>query len=140
MKKEKYKKWEPIEDIPDRLYLDGLYHDWEGFRLLLCDYETDRMLRITFDPALSYRNTDEGDLLKSTGEAEGLCNWPLFIVENSRFLEWFQEESYNIHTEENPIHYQVSTPNDCIDIISAFPPIVEWLPDRNKDVRNDKRT
>ena len=140
MIKEKYMKWEPIEDIPDKLYLDGLYHDWEGFRLLLSDYETGRMLRITFDPALSYRNTDEGDLLKTEEVAEGIFAWPLYIVENSRFLEWFHKESYEIRKKDNPLHYAIITPNDIIDVISAFLPTVEWLPDRNKGVRNDKRS
>jgi hypothetical protein len=132
MKKEKYKKWLPLEDIPDRLYLDGLYDDWEGFRLLLRHYETGRMLRITFDPALSYRNTDEGDLLKTEDISEGFFKWPLYIVENSRFLKWFHEESYEIRKKDNPLHYAIVTQNDFIDVISAFPPIVEWINDKKK--------
>jgi len=140
MIKEKYMKWEPIEDIPDTLYLDGLYHDWEGFRLLLSDYEAFRILRITLDDALSYRIIDEGDLLKSTGEAEGLRRWPLFTVENSKFLYWFNDESLNIHKDDNLVHYSIFTPNEIIDVISVSPPIVEWLPDRNKGVQIDKRS
>jgi len=140
MIKEKYKRWEPIGDIPTKLYLDGLYDDWEGFRIILSHYETGRMLRISFDPALSYRNTDEGDLLKTEAVAEGLFKWPLYTVENSRFLEWFHKESYEIRKDDNPLHYAIVTPNDFVDIISAFPPIVEWLLDRNKDARNDKRS
>jgi len=139
MRSEKYKKWLPLENIPDRLYIDGLYDDREGFRLLLSDYETGRMLRITFDPVLSYRNTDEGDLLVTLESREGFIRWPLFIIENSKFIQWFNEESLNIHKDKNPMHYSIYTPNDIIDVISAFPPIVEWLPDRNKDIRNDKR-
>lgn len=140
MQKEKYKKWEPPEYIPDTLYIEGLYEDWEGFRLLLSDKEGVRILRITFEDALSYRTIDEGDLLKSTGEAEGLCKWPLFTVENSKFLQWFNEESLNIHEDDHLVHYSIFTPNDIIDVISASPPIVEWLPDINKGIRDDKRS
>jgi hypothetical protein len=138
MESEKYTKWLPLEDIPDRLYIDGLYDDREGFRLLLSDYETGRMLRITFDPVLSYRNTDEGDLLVTLESREGFIKWPLFTIENSKFIHWFNEESLNIHKDENPVHYSIYTPNDIIDVISTSPPIVEWLPDMNKGVRDDK--
>jgi hypothetical protein len=129
MELEKYVKWEPIKNIPETLYLEGLHDDYEGFRLLLRDEKLSRMLRITFDPPLSYRNTDEGDLLKTDQIAEGFLKWPLYTVENSRFLKWFHEESLEIHRNENPIHYAIITPNDVVDIISCYPPKVEWLTD-----------
>jgi len=31
----KFKKWTPIDSLPQTLYLEGLYDDYEGFRLLL---------------------------------------------------------------------------------------------------------
>lgn len=128
MSKEKYKKWEPVKDIPSSLLCEGLHDDYEGFRVLLkgsgdkaCTF------RIVFGTALAYRNIDEGDLQKTLHSI--VCTEPcsLFIVENSTWLKWFQEESYGIHDDEEIIHYAIYTENDCIDILSAYPPVVEWL-------------
>jgi len=122
-----FEKWIPIDDLPETLYLEAIHDDYEGFRLLLKgDEDHNKTLRITFDPALSYRNTDEGDLLKTIGKQE-FEQWSLYTVRNSSYSEWFADESCGIHDDENIIHYAIYTPNDCIDILSVYPPEVEWL-------------
>ncbi len=130
MDKEKLVKWEPIEKIEKEMYLEGLHDDWEGFRLLLRGVEkSSGMLRITFDPAWSYRYIDEGDYLKSLGELSKYIDgaWPLYIVENSKYIEWFNEESLGMHKDDDIVHYAIYTPVDLVDVLSAFPPKVEWL-------------
>lgn len=122
----KFTKWIPISGIPDTLYLEGLHDDYEGFRLLLKGAgEQQRTLRISFDPVLSYRYVDEGDLLKTLSNEIG--EGTLHLVTNSSFISWFTEESADIHDSESIIHYAIYTPTDCLDILSAHPPIVEWL-------------
>ena len=121
-----FRKWLPIDDLSGSLYLEGLYDDYEGFRLLLKgEGEQQKMLRIMFDPALAYRNTDESDLLRTIGK--GLGEWSLFTVEHSDYLAWFNKESHGIHESENIVHYAIYTPNDCLDVLSIYPPKVEWL-------------
>jgi hypothetical protein len=127
MKKEKLIKWEPLKDIPNLLYLEGLHHDYEGFRLILRDDKSGQVLRITFDPPLTYRNTDEGDLILFFKNCKLPEKWPLFKMKNSNYLKWFHEQSLNIREDEKPIHYLIITPDDCIDVISSFTPRVEWL-------------
>jgi len=51
------------------------------------------------------------------------------VLENSRSLEWFHKESYEIRKDDNPLHYAIITPNNCIDVISSSLPKVEWLCD-----------
>ncbi len=122
----KFKRWTPINELQDDFYLEGLYDDYEGFRILLRGEEKqNKILKITFDPALSYRNTDEGDLLRTIGK--GLGDWSLFIVEGSEYLDWFNKESHDIYQSKNITHYAIYTQNDCIDILSAYHPKVEWL-------------
>ena len=124
-------KWSPLEGICEKLSLEGLHDDYEGVRLLLKgESPNNRMLRISFDPALSYRNIDEGDYMKSLHSFHGgelLGKWTLFTVENSEFLQWFTKESHETHKGENITHYAVLTIDDCVDILSAYPPKVEWL-------------
>ena len=85
------------------------------------------MLRITFDPALAYRNIDEGDYLGSFEEAKGLKNWSLYTLHESDFIDWFMTESCGIHEGKAILQYSIHTPNDCIEILSEYPPVVEWL-------------
>jgi hypothetical protein len=73
-----FKKWEPLKNIPRILYCEGIHDDYEGFRILLIgENERSPVLRIMFDAARSYRNTDEGDLLKTIASMDdpGRNNW-----------------------------------------------------------------
>ncbi len=122
-----FKKWMPIDNLVETLYLEAVHDDYEGFRLLLKgDGEENKVLRNTFDPALSYRNTDEGELLKTINE-QNFGGWSLYVANDSDYLKWFSEESHGTHEGEDIIHYAIYTPNDCLDVLSAYPPKVEWL-------------
>lgn len=125
-----FKKWEPIPGLQDEMYMEGLYDDYEGFRILLKGSDDHaRMLRITFDPPLVYRVIDEGDLLSydRVNDYEPSGQWAFFIVENSSYLEWFQHISQGIHDENAIVHYAIFTPNECIEVLSEYGPEVEWL-------------
>lgn len=122
-------KWQPIDNIPDRLYLEGLYDDYEGFRLLLrSENSQEGIIRIRFDAHLAYRNTDESERLQTLNNHIQLCgHWPLFIVEESDFTEWLIVESYVIRNATDIVHYMIVTPNDIVDVLSVEAPVVEWL-------------
>lgn len=123
-----FKKWEPLKNIPRILYCEGIHDDYEGFRILLVgENERSPVLRIMFDAARSYRNADEGDLLKTIASMDDPGSSSLFIVDNSSWVKWFHEETYNIHKGRDIKHYAIYTPNDCIDVLSEFEPRVEWL-------------
>ena len=129
MKQEKYEKWIPVINIHENLSLHGLHHNNEGFRILLRDEKTCGVLRILFDSFFSYRTIDKSLILNRQNENKGLTKWPLFIVKNSRFLQWLNEESIIKQFNKEPIHYALITPNYCIDVISSSAPRVEWLGD-----------
>lgn len=127
MRSEKYKKWVPLKDIPDIFVLFGLHDNYEGFRILLRDGKSSRVLRIRFDSFFAYRNTDRGYLSRTMLEGKKFVKWPLFTVKNSSFLQWFQEENPDKQFNKKPIHYAMITPNNYIDVISSSLPKVEWL-------------
>jgi hypothetical protein len=128
MSKDQYIKWEPIENIPTRLYCEALHDDYEGFRIILRGEAKDsRTLRITFDLPLAYRNMDEGSLLKSLKNIKTPGDSSLYFVNDSSWIEWFHQESCGIYKGKNIIHYAIITPNDCIDVLSEYAPNVEWL-------------
>lgn len=126
---ENYKKWEPLKSIPSPLYLVGIYDDVEGFRVLLGSADnTGKVLRITFDPPIGYRNFNESYLLKKWEKESG---WEggssLYTVENSEFILWLNDNSHNIYVDEKIVHYAIYTQEDCVDVLSTSPPKVEWL-------------
>ncbi len=125
---EYYHIWEPIKGIPSELFVEALHDDYEFFRILLKGKSPQsKMLRIYFDSIFAYRNLDESYRLRTWNKFKGDRPSSLFIVENSKWLKWFHEESQGLY-HENPIkHYAIHTVQDCIDILSEYEPLVEWL-------------
>ncbi len=125
---EKWNIWKPTKDIPNTLYLEELRDTYDGLTLVFKGEDKDsRYIAIMFESALSYRNHDEGDLLKTFDNRGSNEIWPFFIIENSNYLKWFNEESHNIYEGRGVIHYFFVTPNDVIDVLSAYPPIPKWV-------------
>jgi hypothetical protein len=128
--KSKIIKWEPVDNIPDRLYLEGLHDDYEGLKLLLKGENVkDRILKIQFTSHLGYRNVDESNRLKSLHDNPLLTTkWPLFVATDDGFIDWIVDESQDsIDKRKQYKNYIICTPNDIVDVISDELPIVEWL-------------
>ena len=81
--------------------------------------------KVFFDWTHSFRVTDEGDLLKMLEEQNGAMTTGVYSVENSRYLEWFNEQSGNIHDDVS--HYMFVTINDVIDVLSSVEPLIKII-------------
>lgn len=79
-------------------------------------------VKVSFDWIYSFRVTDEGDLLKMQEEQKGEMLTGLYIVEKSKYLEWFNEQSSNVH--DGVVHYMLSTVDDVIDILASISPSI----------------
>lgn len=126
----KFRKWVPVDNIPQRMHLEGLHDDYEGFRLLLRGESlSSRMLRIAYDNPLLYRNTDEGDRLRMLSNSSILGEWPLFKVSSSdsELVKWLHEESRKIRSPDRMHHYVIATPNDIVEVVSECSPEVVWI-------------
>ncbi|MGQ8817306.1 hypothetical protein [Serratia sp. NA_13] len=86
------------------------------------DNEEGSKVKVLFDWIYSFRVTDEGDLLKMQEEQKGEMLTGLYLVENSKYLEWFNEQSGNVHDEV--AHYMLSTVDDVIDILASVSPSI----------------
>jgi hypothetical protein len=122
-----YKNWKPLKDIPRTLHCEGIHDDYEGFRILLRENDHSPVLRIMFDAVRFYKKSDEGDLLRTIASINDPGRSSLFIVDNSSWVKFFHEETYNIHQDRDIKHFAIYTPDDCIDVLSEFEPKVEWL-------------
>ena len=66
VKMERWKKWIPIDDLPQTIYNEHILDNSEGITLLFSDVIGNKNIEVFFDGGvLSYRNTDEGSLFKT---------------------------------------------------------------------------
>ncbi|HHL2502332.1 TPA: hypothetical protein ACQ301_004466 [Yersinia enterocolitica] len=84
--------------------------------------EESSKVKVLFDWVYSFRVTDEGDLLKMQEEQQGEMLTGLYLVENSKYLEWFNEQNGNMH--DRVVHYMLSTVDDVIDILASISPSI----------------
>jgi hypothetical protein len=84
------------------------------------------ILKINFDAAVAYRNIDES-YRSRVFDAQSERVGSLFTVNHSCWVSWLHEESYGMYKDSAIQHYAIFTLNDCIDVLSEFEPVVEWL-------------
>lgn len=121
--------WTPIPGLTSPMYIEAVYDDYEGRRILLRGEDpTCAMLRVAFDNCLSYRNTDESYLLKLWHSNEKEVAGKIFYtIENSSYIDFFHEMTLELYRNWEIKHYAIYTISDCVDILSIEPPTVEWL-------------
>lgn len=130
MKTNTIEKWiVEIEDFPSDIFVNGLYDDFEGFRILVKGGNNSRIYRISFDSALGYRNFDESERLNMLNDfPTSKDGWSLFKTKDSEFIDWIVKESFEVHVKREEItHYYIVTPNDIIEILSTTLPSIERM-------------
>lgn len=117
------------EDIIQNVLLENFRYSSGSLELILSLENCGRHIKakVLFDWVYSFRVTDEGDLLKMQNEQKGEMLTGLYFVEESQYLEWFNEQSANIH--DDAVHYMLSTVDDVIDILSSVEPSIELIED-----------
>lgn len=128
---EKWIKWEPIEEIKGQFYVDAIINDLEGLKIELSN--DNRKLNLLFKGFIaSCRSTEEGYIQKTYYEISRdhdklfFKNSPLFKVENSKYISWLLEESYEIY-HENLIHFVILTYNFLIDVVTLEEPDIKLI-------------
>lgn len=122
---QKYDIWDIVPGRIIGVSVENVIDDWEGFRVLLRDHGTDRILRITFDSHVAYQNRDEGDLIGEAARSEGLGRGCFYRVEESEYVNRFKADS--VRQIQDLKHFAIVTDTDCIDVLSIDEPKVEQL-------------
>ena len=120
-----YEVWDIVPGRVVRVSVEGVIDDWEGFRVLLKDHETDRLLRIAFGSHAAYQNRDESDLDGEATRSEGLGRGCFYFVRSSEFEARFRADS--ARQFGNLKHFAIITDADCIDVLATEEPQVEQL-------------
>ena len=125
----RYVKWVPVTGILYRLHFDALYHDVEGFRILLRGGEVeDDPLRFTFPEPLLYRAVTDNYTLRVPDEGSGLDVFhPFWVVEDSSLAAEFVQSSRfagKVAVRHYAFYFQHLT---FIDVLTTAEPRVEVL-------------
>ena len=120
-----YEIWDLVPGRVFRASVESVIDDWEGFRVLLRDHETDRVIRISFDSHLAYQNRDESDLAGDAARSDGLGRGCFYRVQGSEFAARFMSDS--LRQSQDLIHFAIVTEADCIDVLATSDPKVEFL-------------
>jgi hypothetical protein len=128
---EQWERWIPISGLPSKIYNDTFIDSKEGVILEFSDETDKKKIVVKFEGGvLSYRNTDEGSLLKKLNYLDQqygtdfYSEWTLFKAKNSEYISWFLEESSGIYESNQVEHYVFLTSNDVIEILSTYTPSV----------------
>jgi hypothetical protein len=125
-----FERWVPEAcNIPKAINIDGVYDDYEGFRVLIRAAEgAERVYKIKFETYLGYRNIDESNRYRSLELFP--CNsneWCLFKTYNSDFINWIKNESGGKYDDDQIIHFAILTQNDILDILTLKEPTLKEL-------------
>ncbi|MEM6612742.1 MAG: hypothetical protein AAF652_10910, partial [Cyanobacteria bacterium P01_C01_bin.72] len=45
------------------------------------------------------------------------CNWSLFKVENSQYIQWFVKQNIDVCNDINILHYSIFTLHNLIEVL-----------------------
>ncbi|WP_343540126.1 hypothetical protein [Sphingobacterium thalpophilum] len=122
---EKYEKWDPITDLPNNPFFYEMYFEKGKLVVLLKQSDlADRCLKIEFSNPLAYRIVNESGRMKTL---DNPFIYTFCKTDASKFLEWFDEESYGIFDDLHNYHYMVCNSDNIIDVITNQAPKVSWI-------------
>ena len=129
---EKWKNWLPLSNMPFLSHIKSVLLDGKGLTIICFDNEKKNKIIFKFNGTIyTYRFTEEGSFLKTFDYLNKNYSKPfvhgtsLFEVENSKYLKWFKEESYDAWNVDEFKHYVIYTSDDILEVLSPYPPEVE---------------
>ena len=120
---ERFVKWEFIPGLPRNLGTPSLIKDYEnGFRFTLAEcYSDGRAFSVEFERPLAFRCANESYRLKLIETLQAELPWPTFKVENSKWVEWFHEQTLEIYRDWK-VEYYAFIGEDIVEVLSSHEP------------------
>jgi len=120
-------KWEAGFEIPSNSEVLKIIDDTEGLKILLKELDSKRVFQIFFSDSLAYRNMNESYLLKIWSSIDdNILGNILYKIENSSYIDYFNDMSLGLYSSWEIKHYAIHTGQDCIDVLTTVPPVVEY--------------
>ncbi|MFA5998755.1 MAG: hypothetical protein WC747_01920 [Candidatus Babeliales bacterium] len=132
--REKWTRWEPINGLSGKYYLDYFAWSEKGFVVELISGKKEKRIQILFDDYIdSFRYTNEsfcfkifGDLSDQYGD-DFYGDWSFFKVTNSEYLKWLSDKSRTWSDQIQFIHFCILGGDEVIDIVTNYEPKVRFI-------------
>ena len=131
---EQWIKWEPLQGLSEKYYIDCIVDSIEDFSVLLSDYNNEKKIKIIFKNSVdAYRSTDESYRLKTINDLDkehGLdfyVKWSFFKVLNSDYIKWLSQESFKISDYSSFTHFSIVAADSILDIVTNYEPRIEFI-------------
>lgn len=125
---ENWTKFEPINGLSNKYYLESIIDDLEEFKIILVDInDCKKKVSIVIDSFLgSYHITDVVYLDKKY-ELNFYQEWTFFKLDNSDYIDWLSEESWGLAEDfYSLMHFAFICSNSKIDIACSAEPRFEF--------------
>ncbi len=130
--REQWIKWEPINNLADKYYIESVSESLEGFSLVLFQPKNEQeKVVIKFANSVdSFRRTTETftyltiDTLDDAYGSDFYGRWTFFKIKNSEYLQWLSRQSYKISEERNFTHFCFLAVDSVVDVIANYEPEV----------------
>jgi hypothetical protein len=121
---ERFVRWEPIPGLPSNLDTPSLVNDYDGgFRLTLVEERGEgRQFTVAFEQPLAFQSANESYRLKLIESLQPQLPWTTFKVQDSRWVEWFHDQTLGIYREW-PVEHFVFVGEDVVEVLSHRQPI-----------------
>ncbi len=126
-KDEIYVVWNATESITGRCKMLSLYDSKEGLSLLIsAEYPDVREVEFKFDlkDVVGYKFANDSYTWRSDAAQKRKKDWSIFKVEDSRYLQWFKDETYNAVNLSGATHFSFLLEESGVDIVSLNDPEV----------------
>ena len=136
---EQWKKWEPIQGLSEKYYVESIVNIIGVFKVFLCDaQDQNKKIVVIFENSIDvYRSTQENlrlSVLHTLKEQYGehfYETWTFFKITDSTYVQWLSDQSYKISDAMEFQHFVLIGTNTIVDLINYHDPKVEFL---NNDV------
>lgn len=134
---EKWERWEPIQGLAQKYYIESIIDIIGIFKILLCDaQDRTKKVLITFEKSIDiYRLINENarshtlSALQEQYGANFYETWTFFRVTNSSYVKWLSEQSYQLSDVWEFQHLAFVGMNSTVDVINTYNPKIEFLND-----------
>ena len=135
MMTEKWTRWEPIQGLSEKYYIDSVMDTVDGFTIFLSDAkDEEKKVKVFFKDSVDvYRSANESfryQLIVELKEKYGsdfYGDWTFFKVENSSYVQWLLEQSAGIADGIMFTHFSFIASDSVLDILDPVEPKVELI-------------
>jgi hypothetical protein len=139
---EEWIQWKPIKELSSKYYIKSLVDQIENFKVILTPLNSEKgSVELVFKYGVeAYTKVEESfrvKLIHDLDKKYGINfygNWTFFKINNSKYISWLSEQSYQWSDTHSFIHLCLVTSNAVVDIITTYEPKVEIIDnEKNKN-------